>query len=75
MCKPTSSREDKPMSRPEGPREAYRAALEKERTAWNRLFELQRADPRYPQVLSDWQAAAAEITVEAQRARVRFPKL
>lgn len=55
-------------------RDAYAAALERERTAWASLFQVPRTDPRYKQLLSDWQSAADGITVAAEKVLVRLPK-
>ena len=51
----------------DAPRNAHSLALEQESRAWQILHGISRIDPQYPQALSDWQAAADRIGVEAEK--------
>jgi hypothetical protein len=62
------------LPQPVNVRDAYEAALERERTAWASLLQVRRSDPRYKQLLSEWQSAADGITVAADKVLVRLPK-
>ena len=63
------------LASPRQPLNGYQAALERERTAWEDFHQASRDDPGYVQLLTNWQAAVALITIEAEKALVRFPKL
>jgi hypothetical protein len=52
----------------------YESALKLERAAWTALFTVERSDPRYQQLLSDWQSAADAVNAVADRL-AKFPKL
>ena len=41
--------------------EAYALALEEERKAWHVVHRMPRCDPRYANLMSEWQAAADMI--------------
>lgn len=56
------------------PRNAYSLALEQEDRTWQILHGMPRSDPRYPQALSDWQAAADRIGLEAEKLLKQRPK-
>lgn len=62
------------ISQMDAPRNAYSLALEHEDRTWQILHGMPRSDPRYPQALSDWQAAADRIGLEAEKLLKRHPK-
>jgi hypothetical protein len=52
----------------------YEAAIQRERNAWQGLFQFKRNDPQYAAALAEWRAAADALTALTQKELVQRPR-
>jgi hypothetical protein len=53
----------------------HELAIQREREAWQKLFQFERNEPRYAIALAEWRAAADALITVTQRELIKHPKL